>query len=58
MGPCVEFAESHEMKTPCVLFYCVVYKQLKDRGVDERIILIWIFEKWDGGHGLDRCRSG
>jgi hypothetical protein len=21
--------------------------------VDDRIILRWIFRKWDGGHGLD-----
>jgi hypothetical protein len=21
-------------------------------GVDGRVILIWIFNKWDGGHGL------
>jgi hypothetical protein len=27
--------------------------QLEDPGVDERIILKWIFKKWDGGHGLD-----
>jgi hypothetical protein len=27
--------------------------QLKDPGVDGRIILKWIFKKWDGGHGLD-----
>ena len=26
--------------------------------VDARIILKWIFEKWDGGHGLDRSGSG
>jgi hypothetical protein len=26
---------------------------LEDRDVDGRIILKWIFKKWDGGHGLD-----
>jgi hypothetical protein len=25
---------------------------LVDPGVDRRIILRWIFRKWDGGHGL------
>jgi hypothetical protein len=26
---------------------------LEDPGVDGRIILKWIFKKWNGGHGLD-----
>jgi hypothetical protein len=26
---------------------------LEDPGVDGRIILIWVFKEWDGGHGLD-----
>jgi hypothetical protein len=31
---------------------------LKDRGIDERIILKWIFGKWGGGHGLVCYGSG
>jgi hypothetical protein len=27
--------------------------QLEDPGVDGRIILRWIFRKWDVGYGLD-----
>jgi hypothetical protein len=30
----------------------------KDPGIDGRIILKWIFKKWDRGHGLDRSVSG
>jgi hypothetical protein len=30
----------------------------EDPGVDVRIILKCIFEKWDWGHRLDRCGSG
>ena len=31
---------------------------LKEPGVDGRIILRWIFRKWDVEHGLDRSGSG
>jgi hypothetical protein len=27
--------------------------QLEDAGVDGRIILKWIYKKWEGKHGLD-----
>jgi hypothetical protein len=30
---------------------------LEDPGVDGRIILNWIFRKWDGVHGLDSADS-
>ena len=30
----------------------------EDSGLDVRIILKWILEKWDGGHGLDSSGSG
>jgi len=30
---------------------------LEDPGVDGRIILRWIFRKWDVGHGLNRSGS-
>jgi hypothetical protein len=29
-----------------------------DPDVDGRIILRWIFRKWEAGHGLDRVGSG
>ena len=31
---------------------------LEDRGVDGRIILKYIFRKWDTGHGLDLSGLG
>jgi len=35
-----------------------VKNRLEDPVVDGRIILRWIFRKWDMGHGLDRFDSG
>jgi len=32
--------------------------RLVDPGVGGRIILRWIFRKWDVGYGLDRAGSG
>jgi len=31
---------------------------LGDPGLDERIIVRWIFRKWDVGYGVDRAGSG
>jgi len=31
---------------------------MEDQDVDGRIILRWIFRKWDVGHGLDGFGSG
>jgi hypothetical protein len=31
---------------------------LEDPSLDEKIILRWIFRKWDVGYGLDRAGTG
>jgi hypothetical protein len=31
---------------------------LEDKGVDRRILLRWIFRKWDVENGLDRSGAG
>ena len=33
-------------------------RNLKDPGVNESIILRWIFRKWDVRHGMGRSDSG
>ena len=33
-------------------------ESFEDPGIGEKIILNWIFRKWDGGHGLKRAGSG
>jgi len=33
-------------------------RNLEDAGIDGRIVLRWIFMKWNLGYGLDRAVSG
>jgi len=42
-----------EMRTGFWWGYLREGDDLDDPGADGRIILKWIFKKWDGGHGLD-----
>ena len=40
------------------IYFNIILSCIYKQGVDTRIILKWIFKKWDGGNGLDRSGSG
>jgi hypothetical protein len=35
-----------------------VKERFEDPGIGQKIIVNWIFRKWDGGHGLNGAGSG
>jgi hypothetical protein len=48
-------------REPCIGFWCGNLRERDpwgDPGVDGRIILRWIFRKWDVGYGPDWAGSG
>jgi len=57
----VRYSALHSKSYNYLVLHCSFNQRerahLKDPGVDGRIILSWIFRKWDGGHGLDSSGS-
>ena len=56
-----EACSVHSGQEGACMIWCEKLKKgclLGDVDVDGRIILRWIFRKWDGGHGLDFSSAG
>ena len=51
----ISFLSSAEIFNSITPYLLIVLK--RDPGLDWRIILRWIFKKWDVGYGLDRAGS-
>jgi hypothetical protein len=55
--------ENHEMGGACSVYGGEERRihgtnHLEDPGLNGRVVLRWIFRKWDVGYGLDRAGSG
>jgi len=56
-GECGTYGEQ-KRRIQCFGEVSVENERFGDTGVGGKIILKWIFRKWDGGHGLNRTGSG